>query len=140
MVFSRHGVKRFLKKSANVLHKAMNIGEKIVNTADKLSGGQLRSYAAQATGGKSEAALLAYNKAKNPIKKGLEFARGDPDRKVSHIVNALPNSGAMARIKPMYHQGIQDLDRAKEYSDSSGLSRQIPSHMMQRYNNVRKVL
>jgi len=140
MGFTRHGVKRFIKKAANGLHKAMNIGEKIVNTVDKMSGGQLRSYAAQATGGKSEAALLAYRQAKNPIKRGLEFARGDPDRKVSDVVNALPNSGAMSRIKPMYHHGMQGLDRAKEYADESGLSRQVPSHMMQRYNNVRKVL
>ena len=118
----------------------MNIGEKIVNTVDKMSGGQLRSYAAQATGGKSEAALLAYRQAKNPIKRGLEFSMGEPDRKVSHIVDALPNIGHMAIIKPMYHQAVHGLDRRKEYADASGLNRQLPIHMMQRYNNVRKVL
>lgn len=64
-----------LKKVGRFVRKGINVGESIVNKADKLTGGGLRSSLGVMTGGLSEVALAGYKKSKplqNMVLTGME--------------------------------------------------------------------
>lgn len=88
---------RFLKnigrtvgRVARGVGRAVDIGEKVINAADKASGGLLRTAAATATGGLSEQALTAYKTNKGTIKKGIETTQ-----RVSRIAERAGTSGSL---------------------------------------------
>lgn len=71
------GVKNIAKSVARTLRKGMDVGEKIVNTVDKHTGGMLKKTASTLTGGLSDRALDLYNANKKHIKSGLDVIAGD---------------------------------------------------------------
>lgn len=114
MVFTKKSISRFTKKLARTVRKGMNIGEKVVNTLDKASGGMLRSYVAGKTGGKSEAFLLGYKQLKNPIKHGLNLLEGN---KQSTIEDVLKNS----KYEKPFNKFKTGIDRMENEASKNGL-------------------
>ena len=74
---------RGVKNVAKTISRGISSGEKIINMIDKSTGGALRSAAAVATGGLSEAALKGYNRFKKPTLGLLDtVAKGDEQKAI----------------------------------------------------------
>lgn len=104
--------KGFVKGMTKTIRKGMSIGEKVINAADKATGGALRSSAAALTGGKSELALQAYNKSKGSIKKGLDVIEGK-----SNIKKALEGT----KYESKYNKGIDYLKKGEKIASETGM-------------------
>jgi len=105
-------VKGFTKGLAKGLRKGMDIGEKIVNAADKATGGQLRSMLGSYTGGKSEALLMGYKGAKPLLNKGIDVVEGK-----KNIKQALEGT----KYYDKYNKGIEHLKKAEKVANETGM-------------------
>ena len=129
-------VKGFTKGLAKGLRKGMEIGEKVVNTVDKMTGGQLRSYAAQATGGKSEALILGYNKFKNPLKKSLDVVEGK-----TNVKQTLEGT----KYEGKYNKGIEELKKYENVAKQTGMidktrSTELGRNVLNTYTKIKPSL
>ena len=110
-----------MKKVAAGMRKGMEMGEKIVNAADKASGGMIRQMASTATGGMSEKALTAYNANKRTISSSLKTAERAGKIMDKAGKQGLVGSGAWSMAKDMAGP------RAKDYmNQAEGLAKANP--------------
>ena len=129
-------VKGFTKGLAKSIKKGLHIGEKVVNTVDKMTGGQLRSYAAQATGGKSEALILGYNKFKNPLKKSLDLVEGK-----TNVKQTLEGT----KYEGKYNKGIEELKKYENVAKQTGMidktrSTELGRNVLNTYTKIKPSL
>lgn len=95
--------------------------EKGVSAADRATGGALRSFAATATGGASEAALTAYNANKRIVRSSLDTAQRVGTIADRASKKGLVGSGAWSLAKE--HAGV----RGRDYmNQAEGLARANP--------------
>jgi hypothetical protein len=99
------GIKKFGKNLAKGLRRGMNIAEDVVNTADKISGGLLRTGVAGLTGGLSEVALAGYKTSKPMIKAGLDVVEGK--KTINEGMKYAPKN-----IQDQYQRAIKPINQA----------------------------
>jgi hypothetical protein len=93
---------RGIQKVARGLSRGISTAEGAINAIDKATGGALRSTAAIATGGLSEAALKGYNRFKKPamgLLKAVEKGE-DPQKSLSEGVKLGKDIYRYAKTKP----------------------------------------
>lgn len=110
-------VKGFAKSMAKGIRKGMEIGEKIVNTADQVTGGALRSSVAGLTGGMSEMALKHYNKNKGHVKKLLTSTeKGDEKQFYRDVKSHLSNTkygSKLENLEKHYNKNKDIIDQVR---------------------------
>lgn len=129
-------VKGFAKGMAKGIRKGMDIGEKIVNTVDKHTGGALRSTVAGLTGGMSEMALKQYNANKKHIKKGLDVVEGK-----KNIKQALEDT----KYGEQYNKGIDKLKKYEKIANHAGMidkarSNELGRNVLNTYQKIKPAL
>ena len=77
---------RGIKNVAKTIGRGISTAENVVNAIDKSTGGALRSAAAVATGGLSEAALKGYNRFKKPAMGLLKAVEKGEEKSLSEGV------------------------------------------------------
>ena len=134
---------KFLKNMKNIgkniaksIKKGMHVGEKIVNTADKMTGGALRSSVAGLTGGLSEMALKHYNANKKHIKSGLDVIEGK-----KNVKQALHGT----KYAEKYDRGLENIINGLSHAEKTGLFNEAKNNahikpFMTHSNDVKKLL